>query len=68
MSEKIDISKHVEGICEALGLESTFVGHLSIDPHKVVADVYRKDEDGSKYVDEETRRVAMDSMEFLVKT
>jgi hypothetical protein len=67
MSNKINIHDQVYGICNALGLEATFVKELKITPRTVIADVYLKNDNGSKYVTE-NGDAAIEVHEFEVVT
>ena len=49
-TERIDISQHTNAICELLGLEPAFVKELVITPSAATATVYRKNENGSKFI------------------
>ena len=72
MSEKVqnapDISEYVRGICEALGVEPKNVARMIIRPTFASFEVFRLDENGSKYIEDETNEVALDEVEFKVKT
>ena len=49
----VDISEPVNEICTRLGLEAKNVARLDISPKDLQAEVYKLNEQGSKYVDED---------------
>ncbi len=68
MTERIDIHNPLAEICGRLGLEPELVGKLVITPVKVTATVYKRNEDGKKYIDAATLMAAAVEEEFKVKT
>jgi hypothetical protein len=52
MSEdKINVGKEVAALLQKLGLEPAFVKELHITPTKATATVFKKDVNGSKYME-----------------
>ena len=49
-TDRIDISQHINAICELLGLEPSFVGELVLTPTTATATVYLKNENGTKHL------------------
>jgi hypothetical protein len=65
--DKPDISKPIAEICDALGLVPGNVARLDMYPKCITAEVYRLNENGSKYIGEDGA-VAKDTQEFEVVT
>lgn len=65
---RIDITRPVADICDALGIEPTRIRMLHITPGKLKAEVYDVDENGSKYVNRESGHVAVEAHEWNVTT
>jgi hypothetical protein len=65
--DKIDISKPIADICDALGLVTADVGRLDMYPGHITAEVYRLNSNGSKYIGEDGA-AAKDTHEFEVVT
>jgi hypothetical protein len=67
MSEKLNIHENVSGICSQLGIEPALVRRLDVTPTSVTAEVYKRNEQGSKYVDEDGE-AAVEHFQFDVVT
>lgn len=68
MTDRIDIADPLAEICERLGLEPRFVGTLTIAAGEATALVYRRNENGAKYIDLDTNLPATDCRAFKVLT
>jgi hypothetical protein len=66
----VNIHHLVVPICEALGLESDFVRRMDITHREIVAEVYLKNESGTKYIrdtaDGKDRELATETRTFEV--
>jgi hypothetical protein len=68
MTERIDISQHVEALCRDLNLgDKEFVAELLLRPHTVTAKVYRRNDAGTEFIDE-LGKVVQDEFEIAVAT
>jgi hypothetical protein len=68
MNDRIDISEYTNGLCYALGLETSFVREMRITPTTVTATLYKPNENGAKYIDPESNEAAVEEREFKVTT
>jgi hypothetical protein len=64
---RIDIHDEINTLCAKLGIEPTNVAHIDFKPTIVIAIVYRTNEHGSKYLDDDGE-VALDALIFEVTT
>lgn len=67
MSDVIDISEPLREISDRLGLEYNCLKRLVITPLEAVATVYRKNEDGAKYINLDTGWTAIEERVFKVR-
>jgi hypothetical protein len=64
---RIDIHDEIASVCNKFNLDYGCVRRLDFHPGHVVAEVYRLNENGAKYI-EEDGNPALDVYEFLVTT
>lgn len=68
--ERIDLREPTAAICEALGLDLTWVRRLEWTPGTLTAELYKGTEgrmQGAKYVDEVTGEAALETVQFEVR-
>jgi uncharacterized protein YlzI (FlbEa/FlbD family) len=63
-----DLHEPVFDILQRLGLEPESVARLDVTPREVVAEVYLLNENGKKYIDQESDEVAVKRVKFLART
>lgn len=70
IEESIDIGQELRSLCQKLGLVEQYsnVASLVIEPSTVRATVYLNDENGSKYIEEDTNEPASEEVSFKVST
>lgn len=68
MSDKIDVHNEVQSICDKLGLEPERVLRLDMYPFEFVVEVAKLNDDGAKFIDEETNEPAKEVLTFAVAT
>jgi hypothetical protein len=66
--DRIHVGREAAALLQKLGLEPSFVKELHLTPNKATVTVFKRDENGAKYMEPTTEYLPLDEQDFDVSS